>query len=235
MKRFFIFSGLAFFALPVFAATIIFTPSEVSVVAGEQISIVISVDAGDEKIVTVKAALAYPADVLEPVSFSFASNSIQLSQPGYDQMKDGVVLKTAGFPGGFTGTREFGTLVLMAKQTGAAIVSVSDESLLLNAQSANRFAGARSLAVTIAAPVPAAPLIEKTQEAKLVPEIGAAGASSAEEAASSTATTSEQSAAVGGLDNQPIRPVLILTILVIAALGGLVWRMYKNNKNGSRW
>lgn len=226
MKKLFITFALFFVALPVFAATISFTPAEISVTDGQSFSIVISADAGDEKIVTVKAALSYPADVLEPVSFSFAPNLIQLSQPGYDQMKDGVMIKTAGFPGGFTGTREFGTLTLRAKRAVAAIVSVSDTSLLLNAQSANRFAGARSLAVTIGAPVYAAPALEKTQEAKLVPEIGAAGATS-RETASSTATTSEQSAAVGGLNDQPLRPVLILTVLIIAALGGLMWRMYK--------
>lgn len=228
MKKFFIIFSLVFFTLPVFAATITFTPAEISVTDGKQISVVISADAGDEKIVTVKVVLSYPADVLEPISFSFAPNVIPLAQPGYDQMKDGTVIKTAGFPGGFTGMREFGTLILRAKQVGAAIVSVSNDSLLLNAQSANRFAGARSLAVTIGAPAPVARVIEKTQEAKLVPDIGAAGATSAE-TASSSATTSEQSAAVGWLNDQPLRPVLILTILIIAALAGLVWRMYKRS------
>lgn len=226
MKKVCILFALIFAAVSVSAATITFTPAEISVIAGQEVSVVISADAGDEKIVTVKAALLYPTDVLEPISFSFAPNLIQLSQPGYDQMKDGTVIKTAGFPGGFTSTREFGTLTLRAKQTGAAIISVSNKSLLLNTQSANRFAGAPSLLITIAAPIPAAPLIEKTPEAKLVPDIGATGATSAEDAPSST-TTSEQSAAIGGLNDQPLRHVLILTILIIAALGGLVWRMYK--------
>lgn len=229
MKKSFIIFSLVSFSLPVFAATITFTPAEISVDAGQEISIVVSADAGDEKIVTVKSALSYPSELLEPVSFSFAPNVIPLAQPGYDQMKDGVIIKTAGFPGGFTGAHEFGTLVLLAKQTGAAIISVSDQSLLLNAQSANRFSGARSIAVTIVEPAPAAPVIEKTQEAKLVPDIGTAGVFSDKETASSTATTSEQSAAVGGLSDQPLRPVLILTILVVAALGGLVWRMYKRH------
>lgn len=228
MKKLCILFALVFIALPVSAATIIFAPPEIAVVAGAQILVVISADAGDEKIVTMKAVLSYPADLLEPVSFSFSSNLIQLSQPGYDQMKDGMVIKTGGFPGGFTGVREFGTLILRAKSVGVGTVSVSSESLLLNTQSANRLTDAGAFAVTIAAPAPAVPLIEKTQEAKLVPEVGAVGTTSAE-GASSSATTSEQSAAVGGLNNQPLRPVLILTILVIAALAGLVWKMYKRS------
>lgn len=226
MKKFLIFFALISFTLPVFAATITFVPAEISVIAGQRVSIAIFVDAGNEKIITVKAALSYPHDLLEPISFSFTPSVIPLAQPGYDQMNNGVIVKTAGFPGGFTGTREFGTLVLRAKQAGAAIVSVSDDSLLLNAQSANRFAGARSLSVTIAAPATGAPAIEKTQEAKLAPEAGSTETTSVE-GTSSSAATSEQSAAVGGLNNQPLRPVLILTILIIAALGGLAWRMYK--------
>lgn len=221
MKKFLIFFALVSFSLPVFAATINFIPAEVSVTAGQQISVVVQVHASEERVVTVKAALSYPQDLLEPVSFSFAPHVIQLAQPGYDQMNNGVIVKTAGFPGGFTGTREFGTLVLRAKQTGAAIVSVSNESLLLNAQSANRLSGSSSVLITIAVPVSTASggtsTLLKTSEAN--------------EATSSTATTSAQSAAIAGLNGQPLRPVLILTLLIIATLAGIVWRMYRRSSD----
>ncbi|TSC84570.1 MAG: hypothetical protein G01um101417_101 [Parcubacteria group bacterium Gr01-1014_17] len=234
MKKLLIFSALVFFALPAFAATINFVPATASVTQGETISFVIKVDAGDEKIVTVKTALSYPQDLLEPVSFLLTPNAVQLAQPGYDQMKDGIIVKTAGFPGGFTGIKEFGTLVFKAKQAGlpaqagVATVSVSNDSLLLNTQSANRLNDLSSAVITIAAPPAPVPALLNISEAKLVPEIDAPQITSPE-VDSSTATTSAQSAAIAGLNNQPLRPVLILTLLIIAALAGLVWRMYRRS------
>ena len=78
-----------------YAATISLSPATVSVAKGQTFTISISVDSAGAKLYTVKAALSYPADMLDASSFAFADGTpmwIPLSQSGYDSMGNGTVI-----------------------------------------------------------------------------------------------------------------------------------------------
>lgn len=141
---------VSFVATPALASTITLAPTTASVVAGQTVSVAVSVDAGQTAAVTAKAVITYPADTLEAVSFSFAPAWIQLSQPGYDSMAGGLVVKTAGYPSGFTGTKAFGTLIFKAKKAGTATVAVSGDSAVWGGQGGSSLSGSQGAsAITI--------------------------------------------------------------------------------------
>ncbi|OHA19249.1 MAG: hypothetical protein A3H13_02420 [Candidatus Taylorbacteria bacterium RIFCSPLOWO2_12_FULL_48_11] len=223
MKKYLISIFILFSPIVLYAATVNFSPASVSIEEGQTFSLAVSADAGAEKIVTVKAALAYQQDIVEPISFTFAESWFSLTQSGFDSMENGTVIKTAGLPGGFTGTREFGTVVFRAKRAGAATVSVANESFMLNSQNINALASVSTAAITVAAPAARAPAIEKTLDAELTTDIGE-GAPFA-----TTSATSTQSAAIAE-SSIPSRSVILIIVLIAAIFAGLVWRMYKNSR-----
>jgi len=137
-------------AIPASAATLSTSPATVNVVAGQTFSLPITVDSAGASVVTVKAQLSYPTTLVDATGFSFASGWMQLAQPGYDQMGNGVLIKTAGFPGGFVGTKILGTVTFTAKQSGTATISISNASQVLNNQSLNVLTGSTGTTLSIA-------------------------------------------------------------------------------------
>lgn len=118
------------------AATLSTAPAIVNVVAGQTFSLPVTVDTQGAKVVTVKAQIVYPAGAIEATGFSFGSGWTQLSQPGYDSMGSGTMIKTAGFPSGFTGTKVLGTATFRALTAGQATITFSNSgSLALSDQS----------------------------------------------------------------------------------------------------
>lgn len=207
------------------AATLTLSANAGEVRAGESVSVAIGVDAGEEKIVTVKAALSYPEEFLEFTSFSFEPEAFALSQPGYDSAGGGILVKTAGFPGGFVGTRLFGTAVFRAHAAGAATITVSEESLLLNAQGVNRLTETTVLTLAVAAPAAPPELAPLPQSAELTPASGTPTPSFTP--ATTVPEVSEQSAAVGAATRTltPFR-ITLLALFVVALLGALAWRRF---------
>ncbi|MGH7141152.1 MAG: cohesin domain-containing protein [Minisyncoccia bacterium] len=142
--------GLLSLALPAFAASVSLTPSSVSVAPGQTFSVTIAANGQGTNIVTLKSEVSYPANLVEPVSFSLAPSWVALTQPGYDQMSGGTVIKTGGYPSGFTGAMTFGTLTFKALAAGTANLSLTDSSAYSGSGAATlSSAGA---AITIAAP-----------------------------------------------------------------------------------
>lgn len=157
-------------ATPALASTITLAPTTASVAAGQTVSVMVSVDAGQTAAVTAKAVITYPADTLEAVSFSFAPTWIQLSQPGYDSMAGGTVVKTAGYPGGFTGAKAFGTLVFKAKKAGTATIAVSGDSAVWGGQGGSSLSGAQgAFAITVTGGASSAPAAPATKKPALAP------------------------------------------------------------------
>ena len=141
------------------ASTITLNPSAVSVTKGQTFTVTVNVDPAGTKLYTVKGVVTYPADILEATAFTFTAGTPMwgpLSQPGYDSMTAGNVTKTAGFPGGFTTVKALGTITFRVKESGAATIAVSPQSLAYDAQSKNMITGAQgSATVTITVPAPA--------------------------------------------------------------------------------
>lgn len=146
--------AFAFMALSAQAATLSVTPTTLSVTAGQTVTLTLRADAAGTKIYTVKGVVIYPADLLEPVSFTFMPGWLALSQPGYDQLGDGKVIKTAGVTGGFSDARSMGALVFTAKKSGIATIAVDGATAMYNKQNQNAVSGAQgSATVTIAAAI----------------------------------------------------------------------------------
>ena len=141
------------------ASTITLSPVTVAVDPGETFSIVIKVDPLGQKLYTVKSSVSFPASLLEVVSFTQAGGWMPLSQPGYDSIGNGKIVKTAGYPGGFTATQVFGTITFKALTAGKATISIDQSSVAYDSQSANTISGTQGVAVaTIIAPVPVVPV-----------------------------------------------------------------------------
>lgn len=161
MKKIALLTGLILAlgtASSVQAATLGLSPTTLWVAEGQTVTVTVSADPAGEKLYTVKTVLSYPADLLEAKSFTFSSGLLSLSQPGYDSMGNGTIIKTAGVSGGFTSARTVGTATFTAKKAGVATIAVQGTSLILDSQSKNKLSGTQgSATVTIAAPQVAEP------------------------------------------------------------------------------
>ena len=237
MKKLLKLSSIAVLALVAAvaqAATISLSPTTVAVTEGNSITLAISVDPAGDKLYTVKTSLSYPADILEATSFTFSNGLLSLSQPGYDSMGNGTVIKTAGVSGGFTAARPFGTVTFLAKKSGTATVVVQSTSLALNSQGKNTLAGTQgSAVVTIAAkaatpaPTPApAPAPKPKTTAKPVITGSVAATTASTTAATTTVSTSTEVAATVGA-GIGFSPWLLggLVAIIVAGIGS--WFIYR--------
>ncbi len=158
--------GMMVLAMPVFAATSFsLSPVNVNVTEGQNFSVVIAVDPQDVKNYTVKVELEYPADLVEAKSFTLGSDWMALSQSGYDLIDNtnGVLVKTAGYPGGLSSAATFGTVSFLAKKAGDGIIKIASDSIVLNEENQNVLI--IPLAETFVA-VASPPLPEEEEEVK---------------------------------------------------------------------
>ncbi len=118
------------------ASSVIFKPNVVSVQVGKTFTLPVVIDAEGTQQYTVRLFLTFSPDLLEVTSFSFAPNWIVLSQPGYDSIdnKQGELIKTAGFPKGFSTPASFGTITFRAKNSGESAIIVGPKSFILDAR-----------------------------------------------------------------------------------------------------
>ncbi len=163
MKKIFITLLIAL-ALPLstFASSTSFAPATVNITTGQSFSVSIVINP-QETDYTAKVALSYPADLLSVTSFSFASGWLPLSQPGYDSIDNasGLMVKTAGFSGGFSGSKVFGTVTFMAKAAGSATIVPTNGTQILDASNANSFTsgGRGNIIITQPVVVPVQPVL----------------------------------------------------------------------------
>ncbi len=235
--------GVAVLVSPVLAATSVsFTPASVSLRPGQSFTVAIAVNPQGVKNYTAKMELRYPADLMEVKSFTFANGWLALTQPGYDltDNTNGVLIKTAGYPGGVSSPVNFGTVSLRAKKSGSGVVTLGTNSLALDAGNQNVLAGASArTAVTIkaaVAPTPAIPTGQPTKEAPVVSEeevTTAPGPTTAQPPASRSLL-----AAVGNIISFGTGSVLvgivvgvIIAVLVGGGIYGLIRRSRRANPN----
>ena len=90
-------------------------------------------------IYTAQANISFPADLVSVESFSFASAWFPMNQAGYELIDNtkGKLIKTAGYPGGFSKEMLLGTLVFKSKKVGAVSISINKESYILDMDSNN--------------------------------------------------------------------------------------------------
>jgi len=166
--------GIIVLATPALAAiTILLAPLSIDVTQGQSFDVVVIVNPQGVKNYTVKVELEYPVDLLEVNSFTFENGWMELSQPGYDLVDNtnGLLIKTAGYPGGVSELITFGTVLFSAKKTGEGIIKIGESSLVLDVENHNVLIGPLVQAsVTIAAPPPPEEEIIPPEEEVIPPE-----------------------------------------------------------------
>jgi len=92
-----------------------------------------------EGIYTAGIYLEYPANLLKVESFSFASTWVPLSQSEYDSVDNtnGLLIKTAGYPGGVNSPLTLGTATFRVLDSGQATIKFSSDTFALNINNAN--------------------------------------------------------------------------------------------------
>jgi hypothetical protein len=147
--------GIATLTAPVSAATtFLLTPATVEYAKSESFTLRIVVDPQGVKNYTVKAELDFPADIVAVKSFTFANDWLPLVRSGYDLTDNtqGILIKTAGYPGGISEPTVFGTVVFSPKNAGSGIIKAGESSIALDAQSKNVLGSLVKAVVVITGP-----------------------------------------------------------------------------------
>ncbi|MBU4368154.1 hypothetical protein KJ575_00335 [Patescibacteria group bacterium] len=222
--------GVSVLAMPALAATSVsLSPASVNVKAGQRFNAVIAINPQGASNYTVKIELKYPADLLEVKSFNFGSNWMPLSQSGYDLIdnENGVLIKTAGYPGGISGAANFGTVSFLTKKSGSGTIAIGNSSLALDANNQNALSGASgNVFVTITAPKPnpSASPTPSTQPAVLSPTPAPLGEPTPTEQPSVSAPTPTPSTQTASTEQPPKQSLFLAAISGIITLGtGSIW------------
>jgi len=137
------------------STNITLVPSTVNVVAGQKVDLVVYANSNGTKNGTVKIVVNYPTNLLSVSSFVQSPVWMVNTETGYDLIDNtnGVLVKTAGYPRGFTSVVPFGTITFTAKEAGVATVGIIDGSFALDASGKNAFSGNSQTIINIGAVV----------------------------------------------------------------------------------
>lgn len=136
------------------ASSFVLENKTITVEAGKTFTLPVTVAPGaGEKLYTAKLALDFSPEMLEVVSFTFKPSWLSVSQPGYDSVDNprGEMIKTAGFPKGFSSSVSFGTVTFRAKSVGEDVISVGPRSLILDATNKDTLTSREQARVTVRA------------------------------------------------------------------------------------
>lgn len=199
------------------AGTITVSPATKEIMQGQTFTMSVNVNPA-AALFTAKAVVRYPANLLEVKGFSYGSQWLPLTQAGYDGIDNasGVLVKTAGYPGGLSAAKALGTITFRAKATGTATITVGSDSALLDSNSANTLTSGGTSSVTIkpyVAPSPTAP------------------ASASVSPSSSVQPSSDQAAQLA--NGGPWQIIAIVALIALAILSVLYWKSTRRNQTGS--
>lgn len=104
---------------------------------------------------TAKTDISFPADLVSVESFTYAPTWLPIDKPGYDLIDNtsGKLIKTAGYPSGFSQETLLGTVVLKAKSAGVITISTDQESYVLDEDGNNTLNTYGSSSVTSYVPL----------------------------------------------------------------------------------
>ncbi len=133
-----------FIAISAMASTnITLTPTTRNVAEGQSFDLIVYTNANGVRNGTVKMQVEFPADLLEVTSFTQPGVWMTVEQDGYDleDNTNGVLIKTAGYPRGFSSDMVFGTITFTAKKAGIATISVTSDCAAYDASGKNVYFG----------------------------------------------------------------------------------------------
>ena len=133
-------AGIIILSTPVFAATtVLFSPQNIVVEEEKHFTLRLLVYPHGVENYTAMIQVRYPEDLLEAEDFVFADGWMAVLQQGYDGIDNanGVLIKTAGYPGGISEPQIFGTISFLGKKTGDGIVRVGGYSVVFDKSNQN--------------------------------------------------------------------------------------------------
>ena len=119
-------------ALTAFANTIaILSPETVIRGIDVEFDVTITIDTKDVENFTEKVEINFPSDLLEIQSFTFADTWMALPSDEYSLIdnENGTLIKTGGYPGGVTGSVEFGTISFKTLKEGNGFIELGNGGL----------------------------------------------------------------------------------------------------------
>jgi len=262
LKTMLISSAFLLLATPALAANFIFSPATVNAEAGKTFNLTVSLNPGADKNTTIKMEIKFPADLLQVNSFSFGNTGswIALAQPGYDLIDNtnGVLIKTAGYPGGVASTLTFGTVNFTTKKAGTGKIQIGANSLALDNANKNTLTSTPAeTSVVIASPKPVEPVkiegvVAGEQTATPVVAIKPAvktvsvPVTNPETVTNQTTITEEEGVVAGTEDNKEYSVketsgfwswfkwvLLVIVLLAISIVGRyFIWKKKNSQNNG---
>jgi len=223
--------GAMFLATPALAATnVSFSPVSIKVASGQNFNMAIVINPQGVNNYTAKVELNYPADILQVKSFSFGSNWMALSQSGYDLIDNtnGVLIKTAGYPGGLSSSATFGTVSFYAKKAGSGTIKLGSGALALDANNQNVLSGTPEVAftVTVAVIAPKQPAVPTPAVTPAAPVAPAPQPVTEQPVAPVEAAQTSLVAAIGGILTLGTGNVWVGTLVTIVILAIVVYVIY---------
>jgi hypothetical protein len=86
---------------------------------------------------TAQVSVGFDTETLSVDGVTTSGSAIELSKEGYDEMSDGMFMKTVGFPGGVTEKTAMLTFVVTKHAAGVSTVSVLNTSSVYNKEGEN--------------------------------------------------------------------------------------------------
>jgi len=107
-------------------------PTQGEYKVGEKINLTISVNPNGNNYDTIFTNLKFPSDLLELQNFKFGEQySVQSPDNTFDN-STGIMLHSAGIPGGSNANSIFGTASFLVKKNGEATITLNPESEILS-------------------------------------------------------------------------------------------------------
>lgn len=145
------FSFFACFGLARAYSDVGFDSSKIEAKVGQEVSVNVYVDSlYGETNYTVKADISFSEEQLSVKDFTFANDWISIVAPDYDLVDNvnGHLVKTAGFPGGWTGKKLLGVITFIPKTASFGKVTVGSGTFVLNADNIDTFSNSGEIIVT---------------------------------------------------------------------------------------
>lgn len=138
----------------VLAATVSFSPTNINTVKGRDFTVTVTINPQGAKIYTAKTVINFPQNLVSVKSFSYAGNWMALTQSGYDltDNTNGILIKSAGYPGGIATPIVLGTITFSSKASGNGTISVGNGSIVYDANSQNVLSGNAKISLAISNP-----------------------------------------------------------------------------------
>ncbi|MEI8130265.1 MAG: cohesin domain-containing protein [bacterium] len=217
--------GVLMFSHATFAATTAsMSPSSVNAVAGTTFTITVSVDSATDVNDAEKIEIKYPTDLVSVTNVAQTNEWMALTQAGYDSLDatNGILIKTAGLPGGFSGKKVFETITFTAKSAGVGQISIDSNSIAFQESTQTAITSA-PVAITITAPLEQKVTTVTTTPVKKVAPVEAVKAPEVvAPAQTETVTTQALSASAIGAGTWSVRSgwfwAFIVTLIALLAV-----------------